>query len=125
MSATVLEGSREELVGKYEGVDVEGNLGVVVGGSGGLGGVGFGVDVGRKGGLKGKLGAKGWVGKEREFMVKDHGEARGCMDRVVFNFPHVGGRCKDVNRQVRYNQGVWDLLFFFLSGYCSFYGHQT
>lgn len=28
-------------------------------------------------------------------------------DRVVFNFPHVGGRSKDVNRQVRYNQGMF------------------
>ena len=26
-------------------------------------------------------------------------------DTVVFNFPHVGGRSTDVNRQVRYNQG--------------------
>jgi 25S rRNA (uracil2634-N3)-methyltransferase len=32
-------------------------------------------------------------------------ELRGKMDRVVFNFPHVGGKTKDVNRQVRYNQG--------------------
>lgn len=30
---------------------------------------------------------------------------RGGFDRVVFNFPHVGGLTKDVNRQVRYNQG--------------------
>lgn len=31
-------------------------------------------------------------------------------DRVVFNFPHVGGRSKDVNRQVRYNQGMfWEM----------------
>ncbi|KAL8843139.1 MAG: hypothetical protein Q9170_000269 [Blastenia crenularia] len=28
----------------------------------------------------------------------------GGFDRVVFNFPHVGGLTKDVNRQVRYNQ---------------------
>jgi 25S rRNA (uracil2634-N3)-methyltransferase len=32
-------------------------------------------------------------------------ERKGIMDRVFFNFPHVGGKTKDVNRQVRYNQG--------------------
>jgi len=35
---------------------------------------------------------------------------RGGFDRVVFNFPHVGGLTKDVNRQVRYNQGMKDSL---------------
>lgn len=30
---------------------------------------------------------------------------KGGFDRIVFNFPHVGGLTKDVNRQVRYNQG--------------------
>ena len=30
---------------------------------------------------------------------------RGGFDKVVFNFPHVGGLTKDVNRQVRHNQG--------------------
>lgn len=31
---------------------------------------------------------------------------RGGFDRIAFNFPHVGGLTKDVNRQVRYNQGM-------------------
>lgn len=30
---------------------------------------------------------------------------KGDFDRIVFNFPHVGGLTKDVNRQVRHNQG--------------------
>ena len=36
---------------------------------------------------------------------------KGRFDKVVFNFPHVGGLTKDVNRQVRHNQGkcpVWE-----------------
>ena len=32
-------------------------------------------------------------------------------DRIIFNFPHVGGKSKDVNRQVRFNQ---ELLVKFL-----------
>ncbi len=45
-----------------------------------------------------KLGKAGGDGGGKE--VK-----RGGFDKVVFNFPHVGGLTKDVNRQVRHNQG--------------------
>lgn len=34
-------------------------------------------------------------------------------DRIIFNFPHVGGKSTDVNRQVRYNQEL--LVDFFRS----------
>lgn len=37
--------------------------------------------------------------------------ARTPHDRIVFNFPHVGGKSTDVNRQVRYNQEL--LVAFF------------
>ena len=43
-----------------------------------------------------KLGKAGGGGKEVR---------RGGWERIIFNFPHVGGLTKDVNRQVRHNQG--------------------
>ena len=36
---------------------------------------------------------------------------KGGFDRIVFNFPHVGGLTKNVDRQIRYNQEL--LLGFF------------
>ncbi|KAL2106983.1 hypothetical protein VUR80DRAFT_5882 [Thermomyces stellatus] len=38
-------------------------------------------------------------------------DKKGAMDRIIFNFPHVGGKSTDVNRQVRYNQEL--LVSFF------------
>jgi len=43
-------------------------------------------------------------------------DVRGKMDSVFFNFPHVGGKSKDINRQVRYNQGKSS--FFCAIGIC-------
>ncbi|TVY22396.1 25S rRNA (uridine-N(3))-methyltransferase [Lachnellula hyalina] len=100
VTATVLEGSEEELVEKYpqarENVDViRDGSGGGGGGGGGGGVVRFGVDVGKM------MGKKMGLGKE------------GGFERVFFNFPHVGGKSTDVNRQVRYNQEL--LVSFFTS----------
>lgn len=46
--------------------------------------------------------------KMKPFMIQklEKGRREGLMNRIFFNFPHVGGKTKDVNRQVRYNQGL-------------------
>ncbi|RKF56157.1 25S rRNA -methyltransferase [Erysiphe neolycopersici] len=46
-----------------------------------------------------------WLNTNRKSRVS------GSFDRIIFNFPHVGGKTKDVNRQVRYNQEL--LVSFF------------
>jgi 25S rRNA (uracil2634-N3)-methyltransferase len=83
VTATVYE-SKEELEGKYpyvgENVQFLEEGGAVVR---------YGIDTTK---VKGKAGLGG-VGV-------------GTVDRVFFNFPHVGGKSTDVNRQVRYNQGI-------------------
>lgn len=87
VTATVYESSEEELVEKYP--HAAEHIKIIEEGEGK---VRFGVDVTK--GLKG-------AGK---------GEKRELWDRVIFNFPHVGGKTKDVNRQVRFNQGQYSYL---------------
>ena len=41
------------------------------------------------------------------------GSEAGAFDKIIFNFPHTGGKTKDVNRQVRFNQEL--LVAFFSS----------
>jgi 25S rRNA (uracil2634-N3)-methyltransferase len=88
VTATVLEGSENELCEKYP--SSEGIVGArqnLVALKDGGGDVRYGVDVTKK-----NFG----MGKSPE-----------RWERVVFNFPHVGGKSTDVNRQVRYNQGIY------------------
>jgi 25S rRNA (uracil2634-N3)-methyltransferase len=89
----VFEKDIDELTSKYP--QVAENIAVVEKGGGK---VVYGVDAMRMGAWT--VGGKG-AGSQRV----------GGMDKVVFNFPHVGGKSTDVNRQVRYNQGMEALSF--------------
>ncbi|KAK7538977.1 hypothetical protein IWX49DRAFT_599668 [Phyllosticta citricarpa] len=56
---------------------------------------------------------EGLAGVEGGARSDDVARARGKWDRIVFMFPHTGGKSTDVNRQVRFNQEL--LVSFFRS----------
>jgi 25S rRNA (uracil2634-N3)-methyltransferase len=69
----------------------------------------FGVDATKMAPFTNKPGRSKASGSE--ITSADIARPQGVMDRIIFNFPHVGGKSTDVNRQVRYNQEL--LVSFF------------
>ncbi|KAI1189841.1 hypothetical protein F5B17DRAFT_389687 [Nemania serpens] len=109
VTATVFEKNREELLEKYPHaaeniakIEEEDGCKVL-----------FGVDATKMAPFANKPGRSKVSGPEDS---NSGAHARptttaGVMDRIIFNFPHVGGKSTDVNRQVRYNQEL--LVSFF------------
>ncbi|KAI1167443.1 hypothetical protein F5B18DRAFT_601795 [Nemania serpens] len=116
VTATVFEKDREELLEKYPHaaeniakIEEEEGCRVL-----------FGVDATKMAPFTNKPGRSKPSGPENAHANADANanakahvstSAAGIVDRIIFNFPHVGGKSTDVNRQVRYNQEL--LVSFF------------
>ncbi|KAK5627931.1 hypothetical protein RRF57_003646 [Xylaria bambusicola] len=105
VTATVFEKNLDELVEKYPQasdniakIEAEDDCRVL-----------FGIDATKMAPFTNKPGRGKGSGSEN---ANAHSAStNGVMDRIIFNFPHVGGKSTDVNRQVRYNQEL--LVSFF------------
>ncbi|KAI0914334.1 hypothetical protein F4824DRAFT_62537 [Ustulina deusta] len=105
VTATVFEKNREELLEKYP--QASDNIAKIEAEEGCR--VLFGVDATKMAPFAHKPGRGKVSGPEN---ANAHPvSTNGIMDRIMFNFPHIGGKSTDVNRQVRYNQEL--LVSFF------------
>ncbi|KAI0856586.1 hypothetical protein F4860DRAFT_492451 [Xylaria cubensis] len=104
VTATVFEKSREELLEKYP--HAADNIAKIEAEEGCR--VLFSVDATKMAPFTNKSGRSSSKASGSEGASS---AAAGVMDRIIFNFPHVGGKSTDVNRQVRYNQEL--LVSFF------------
>ncbi|KAF2962906.1 hypothetical protein GQX73_g10664 [Xylaria multiplex] len=105
VTATVFEKNREELLEKYP--QASNNIATIEAEEGCQ--VLFGVDATKMAPFTNKSG-RGKTSGSVDANAHPT-KASGIMDRIIFNFPHVGGKSTDVNRQVRYNQEL--LVSFF------------
>lgn len=103
VTATVFEKNQEELLEKYP--QAADNIAKVEAEDGCR--VQFGVDATKMAPFT----SKPRRGKASGPEATDDDATAGIMDRIIFNFPHVGGKSTDVNRQVRFNQEL--LVSFF------------
>ncbi|KAI1754301.1 hypothetical protein F4782DRAFT_528734 [Xylaria castorea] len=108
VTATVFEKNRDELLEKYP--HAADNIAKTEGEEGCR--VLFGVDATKMAPFTDKAGRSSSSSSSKASGSENTSSAAvGVMDRIIFNFPHVGGKSTDVNRQVRYNQEL--LVSFF------------